>query len=120
MKFWEVAKYHMKPALGFANDAYIVNVAALDKLPPDLRMQFLSLVEERYFLRTVEYLQQEARALTTGKTKMGVEVVQFPDEVLKKFHEASQGILKKEEAKGELAAKGTKALNGLMSDLGYA
>lgn len=120
MKFWEVAKYHMKPALGFANDAYIVNVAALNKLPPDLRLQFLALVEERYFLRTVEYLQQEARALTTGKTKMGVEVVHFPDEVMKKFGAASQAILKKEEAKGEIAAKGCKALTGLMSDLGYA
>ena len=119
MKFWEVAKYHMKPALGFANDAYIVNVAALDKLPPDLKLHFLSLIEERYFLRSVEYLQQEARALTTGKTKMGVEVVNFPDEVMKKFHEASQGILKKEQGKGEIAAKGCKALAGLMSDLGY-
>lgn len=119
MKFWEVAKYHMKPALGFANDAYIVNVAALDKLPPDLKLHFLSLIEERYFLRSVEYLQQEARALTTGKTKMDVEVVNFPDEVMKKFHEASQSILKKEQGKGELAAKGCKALAGLMSDLGY-
>lgn len=120
MKFWEVAKYQMKPALGFANDAYIVNMAALDKLPPDLKLQFLSLVEERYFLRTVEYLQQEARALTLGKTKMGVEVVQFPDAVMKKFQEASQGIIKKEQAKGPIAAKGCAALTGLMSDLGYA
>ncbi|MCO5130807.1 MAG: TRAP transporter substrate-binding protein DctP [Xanthobacteraceae bacterium] len=119
MKFWEVAKYHMKPALGFANDVYIMNIAALDKLPPDLKQQFLSLVEERYFLRSVEYLHQEARALTTGKTKMGVEVVHFPDDVMKKFHAASQTLLKKEEAKGELAAKGTKALTGLMTDLGY-
>ena len=63
MKFWEVAKFHMKPALGFANDAYIVNVAALDKLPADLRLQFLALVEERYFRRSVEYLHQEAIAL---------------------------------------------------------
>jgi TRAP-type mannitol/chloroaromatic compound transport system substrate-binding protein len=119
MKFWEVAKYHMKPALGFANDAYIVNVAALEKLPPDLRLQFTSLVEERYFLRSVEYLHQEAQALTTGKAKMGVEVIRFPDEVLKKFADASQAILKKEEAKGDIAAKGVKALTGLMSDLGY-
>lgn len=119
MKFWEVAKFHMKPALGFANDAYIVNVAALDKLPADLRLQFLSLVEERYFRRSVEYLHQEAVALTTGKTKMDVEVVRFPDDVLKKFAEASKEILKKETAKGEIASKGGQALTKLMSDLGY-
>ena len=50
---------------------------------------------------------------------MGVEVVHFPDDVMKKFHEASQAIIKKEQAKGEIAAKGCKALTGLMSDLGY-
>ena len=119
MKLWEVAKYHMKPALGFANDAYIVNTAALDKLPADLRLQFLSLVEERYFLRSVEYLHKEAIALTTGKTKMDVEVVRFPDDVLKKFADASKEILKKETAKGETASKGGQALTTLMSDLGY-
>lgn len=119
MKFWEVAKYHMKPALGFANDAYIVNIAALDKLPADLRLQFVSLVEERYFLRSVEYLHKEALALTTGKTKMDVEVMVFPDDVQKKFAEASKAILKKEMAKGDTANKGAEALTKLMSDLGY-
>lgn len=119
MKFWEVARYHMKPALGITNDAWIVNAAALDKLPADLRLQFMSLLEERYFLRSVEYLQQEAIALNTGKTKMNVEVVRFPDDVLKKFAAASETILKKEAAKGEIAAKGSQALIKLMTDLGY-
>ncbi len=120
MKFWEVAKFHMKPALGFANDAYIVNIAALDKLPADLRLQFLSLVEERYFRRSVEYLHQEAVALTTGKAKMDVEVVRFPDDVQKKFAAASKEILKKETSKGEVANKGGEVLTKLMTDLGYA
>lgn len=119
MKLWEVAPYHMKPALGFANDAYIVNVAALDKLPADLRQQFVSLVEERYFRRSVEYLHQEAIAMNTGKAKMDVEVVRFPDDVLKKFAEASKDILAKETAKGDVAKKGSQALTKLMSDLGY-
>jgi TRAP-type mannitol/chloroaromatic compound transport system substrate-binding protein len=119
MKFWEVAPFHMKPALGFTNDAFIFNVAALDKLPPDLRLQLLSLVEERYFRRSVEYQHQEAMALTTGRTKMNVEVVSWPDDVLKKFTEASKGILQKESAKGERAAKGSESLTKLMTDLGY-
>jgi TRAP-type mannitol/chloroaromatic compound transport system substrate-binding protein len=119
MKFWEVAKYHMKPALGFNNDAYIVNIAALDKLPTDLRLQFIALVQERYYLRSVEYLHQEAVALAAGKAKMDVEVVRFPDDVLKKFSDASKEILKKEMAKGDTANKGGQALTKLMSDLGY-
>ena len=119
MKFWEVAPYHMKPALGITNDVFIVNLAALDKLPPDLRLQFTALIEERYFRRSVEYLHKEAIALTTGKTKMNVEVMRFPDDVLKKFADASKNILQKEVAKGETAAKGGATLNKLMSDLGY-
>jgi TRAP-type mannitol/chloroaromatic compound transport system substrate-binding protein len=119
MKFWEVAPFHMKPALGFTNDAFIFNVAAVDKLPADLRLQLLSLVEERYFRRSVAYQHQEALALTTGTSKMKVEVVNWPDDVLKKFAEASKGILQKEAAKGERAAKGSEALTKLMTDLGY-
>ena len=119
MKFWEVARFHMKPALGITNDAWIVNTAALDKLPPDLKLQFMSLLEERYFLRSVEYLQQEAIALNTGKAKMNVEVLRFPDDVLKKFADASAAILKKEAAKGDISAKGAQALTKLMTDLGY-
>ncbi|ANW00908.1 ABC transporter substrate-binding protein [Bradyrhizobium icense] len=119
MKLWEVAPYHMKPALGFANDAYIINIAALDKLAADMRLQFISLVEERYFRRSVEYLHQEAISLNTGKEKMNVEVVRFPDDVLKRLADASNAILKKEIAKGDTAAKGGQALTKLMSDLGY-
>ncbi|ABD06001.1 Twin-arginine translocation pathway signal [Rhodopseudomonas palustris HaA2] len=119
MKFWEVAPFHMKPALGFTNDAYIINTAALDKLPADLRIQLLSLIEERYFLRSVEYLHQEAVALSTGKTKMNVEVVRFSDDVLGRFTAASKTILQKETAKGAIATKGGEALTKLMSDLGY-
>lgn len=120
MKFWEVAPYHMKPALGVNTDCWIVNTAALDKLQgKSLRLMFTALVEERYFLRSVEYLHKEAIALTTGKTKMKVEVVRFPDDVLKKFAEASKGILQKEIAKGPVASKGGAALTTLMTDLGY-
>lgn len=120
MKFWEVAKYHMKPALGITNDAYIVNKAALDKLPADVRLQLLSTLEERYFRRSVEYMHQEAVALTTGREKMGVEVVRFPDDVLKKFGDASKEILKKETSKGDIAQKGGEAITKLMKDLGYS
>ncbi|MGP9812258.1 TRAP transporter substrate-binding protein DctP [Rhodopseudomonas sp. NSM] len=119
MKFWEVAPFHMKPALGFNNDAYIINTAALDKLPADLRLQLLSLIEERYFLRSVEYMHQEAVALNTGKAKMNVEVVRFSDDVVSRFTEASKTILQKETAKGAIAAKGGDAMTKLMSDLGY-
>lgn len=119
MKLWEVARFHMKPSMGITTDAYIFNKAAVAKLPDDLRMHLMSLAEERFYQRTVEYSHKEAIALTKGRTSQNVEVVQFPDAVLKKFAEASKVILAKETASGPLAAKGGQALTGLMKDLGY-
>lgn len=119
MKLWEVARYHMKPALGITTDCYVLNKSAVEKLPADLRMILMSMLEERFYQRTVEYQHKEAIALTKGRTSMKVEVVQFPDAVQKKFAEASKAILDKERGKGELAAKGADALTTLMKDLGY-
>jgi TRAP-type mannitol/chloroaromatic compound transport system substrate-binding protein len=119
MKLWEVARFHMKPSLGITADAYIFSKAAVDKLPADLRMHLMALAEERFFLRTVEYSHKEAIALTQGLATMNVEVVQFPDEVIKRFAIASQAIFAKELTKGPLAAKGGAALAGLRKDLGY-
>lgn len=119
MKLWEVARFHMKPSMGITTDAYVFNKAAVDKLPADLRLQLMSLAEERFFQRTVEYSHKEAVALTKGRATQNVEVVQFPDAVLKKFAEASKTILAKEMASGERAKKGGMALTGLMKDLGY-
>ncbi|MBC7578944.1 TRAP transporter substrate-binding protein DctP [Tardiphaga sp.] len=119
MKFWEVAPFHMKPALGFTTDAFILNIAALDKLPADLRLILLALLEERYFRRSVEYQHQEALALTIGRTKMNVEVVRFPDDVMARFNEASKVIMQKEIAKGPVAAAGAATITKLMTDLGY-
>ena len=70
-----------------------------DKLPADLRLQLMSLSEEHFFSRTVEYQHKEEIALTKGRTTMKVEVVRWPDAVLKKFGEASQAILGKEASK---------------------
>ena len=119
MKLWEVARYHMKPPLGITTDAYVFNKGAVDKLPADLRLILMSLVEERFFSRTAEYQHKEALALTKGRTTMKVEVVQWPEAVQQKFGEASNMLLGKEAAKGARAAKGAEALTSLMKDLGY-
>lgn len=119
MKFWEVAKVHMKPAILIAQDVYIMNLDAFNKLPDDLKLIFTSTVENRYFQRSVEYLHQEAIALNTGITKMGVEVHRYPDEVLAKMAEASKTLMAKEMEKGPKAKEFAEKLTGLMKDLGY-
>jgi TRAP-type mannitol/chloroaromatic compound transport system substrate-binding protein len=120
MKLWEVAKFHMKPALGMSADAFIINKAALEKLPDDLRLKLMALVEERFFRRSAEYSHKEAIALTKGRQSWGVEVMPFPPAVQARFAEASTAILATAHDKGEPARTGGEALVGLMKDRGYA
>ena len=119
MSLWEVCKYHMKPPLGFSADAWIFNADAVEDLPDDIRLIFMSLVEERFYLRSVEYLEGEAQSLTDGVQNEGVMVTQFPDDVLALFAKASGDILAREAEKSEKAAACADALTGLMKNLGY-
>ncbi|WP_407496237.1 TRAP transporter substrate-binding protein DctP [Pseudooceanicola sp. MF1-13] len=120
MSLWEVCKYHYKPALGFTIDAFIVNEEQLQGLDDELKTALVDLMEIRFFRRSAEYMHKEAIALTSGVTENGVEVMQFPQEVLDMFAAASTNILEQEKAKGEIAARAHEAYTGLMSDLGYA
>ncbi len=120
MALWEVCKYHMKPPLGFSADCWIVNNDALESLPDDLRLIFLSALEDRFYLRSVEYMHKEAIALSEGVANQGVQVTQYPQDVLDQFAQASTEILQKEAEKSEKAATAADALRTLMKDLGYA
>ncbi|MFA7503943.1 MAG: TRAP transporter substrate-binding protein DctP [Burkholderiaceae bacterium] len=119
MKLWEVAPIHMMPSLLISNDTYMINVKAYDELPDDLRRILTSVLEERYLGYSIGYNHREAIALTTGIEKMGVEVQQFPDEIMARFAEASKSLLEREIAKGPLAKEYGETLSGLMRDLGY-
>lgn len=119
MKLYEVAKTHMKPSLSITNDVYVINVAAYEKLPDDLRLIFTSLVEERYYQRTLEYEREEAVALRNAREKLGVTVQQFPDDVMARLAQGAQSILAKERARGPVATEFVEKLTELMKDLGY-
>jgi TRAP-type mannitol/chloroaromatic compound transport system substrate-binding protein len=119
MSLWEVAKFHVRPALGYAADAFIFNKDAVEALPDDLRLHLIALTEERFWRRTAEYQHKEEIALSAGRNDLGVTVITFPDAVLEKFAAASTSILEGEAAKGELATKAADNLVGLLKDLGY-
>jgi TRAP-type mannitol/chloroaromatic compound transport system substrate-binding protein len=120
MSLWEVAKYHMKPAMGLAMDTLIMNQGAIDALPDDLRDAFFTVVDTRFWKRTTEYQYKEMVALAAGIAEQNVTVMQFPDGVLEAFATASSDILDAEAAKGGNAAKGVETLRGLLGTLGYA
>ena len=119
MSLWEVAKFHMKPTMGLAMDMLIMNQAAVDKLPDDLRREFFNIVDNRFWKRSVEYQYKEVQALSDGIANQGVTVKQFPDDVLAKFKESSQTILAGEAAKGGNAKNGADMLTEFLKTLGY-
>lgn len=120
MSLWEVCKYHVKPAIAQTTDAYVVNMKALEALPDDLRSEFLSTVETRFYRRSIEYVHAEAIALTDGVTNDGLQVISLPQGVLDQLSGASQKVMETEAAKGERAAKAADIYMSLMRDLGYA
>ncbi|MEM6622491.1 MAG: TRAP transporter substrate-binding protein DctP [Pseudomonadota bacterium] len=120
MSLWEVAKFHMKPTMGLAMDSLIMNKAALDALPEDLRFTFMQHLETRFWKRCAGYQYKEMTALAAGIADQGVEVQQFPQDVLDKFAAASQAILSDERAKGGNAEKGADMLTDFLKVLGYA
>ncbi len=119
MSLWEVAKYHMKPALGLAMDTFIMNQAAVDALPEELREDFFDVVDLHFWERTAQYQYLEQLAMSAGMADLDVQVVQFPQEVLDKFAEATSAILDEEAAKGGNAEKATAMLRDYLKELGY-
>ncbi len=119
MSLWEVAKFHMKPTMGLAMDTLIMNKAAVDALPDDLRETLANHLEVRFWKRCAEYQYKEITALAAGIAEQNVQVKQFPDGVLKKFSEASGAILTEERGKGGNAEKGADMLTDFLKVLGY-
>jgi TRAP-type mannitol/chloroaromatic compound transport system substrate-binding protein len=119
MSLWEVAKFHMKPTLGLAVDTLIMNQQAIDDLPPDLRKEFMTLLDMRFWKRTTEYQYKEKLALSKGLEEQNVKVAQFPEDVQKKFAEASAAILAEEASKGGNATKASEMLTSFLKGMGY-
>ena len=119
MSLWEVAKYHMRPALGMAMDTFIMNQAAIDALPEEIREDFFTILDLHFWERTTQYQYLEELALSAGVADQGVQVTQFPQEVLDKFAEATSAILDEEAAKGGNAEKATAMLRDYLKELGY-
>ncbi|MCC3304274.1 TRAP transporter substrate-binding protein DctP [Sneathiella sp. HT1-7] len=119
MSLWEVAKFHMKPTLGLAVDTLIMNQQAIDNLSPELRKEFFTLLDMRFWKRTTEYQYKEKLALSKGFAEQNITVAQFPADVQKKFAEASAAILAEEGAKGGNATKASEMLTSFLKGMGY-
>lgn len=119
LKLWEIAKYQMHPPLVMTQQVFVINRKAFDALPADLQSMLLTLLEESYYFSSNANYLEEKKALRIGVEKYGVRAEEFPDAIKERFAAGSREILKKEMAKGPLAAEYGEKLQTLMRDLGY-
>lgn len=117
---YEVAKYHIKPALNIAGtDAFIVNQKALDKLPQDIRTILIQALDEQFWLRTNEYLYKEQTTLAKAVKEDGVTVNYLPEDVLKPLTETAMKMWDEEAKRSPEAADAVKRLKTFLGELGY-
>jgi len=120
MGLYEVAKYHIRPALNIAGtDAFIINQKALEKLSPDVRKCVIDKMDEQFWLRTNEYEYQEQIALAKAIKSQGVQVNQLPPEVLDHLSKVAVKQWEEEGKKGPVAQEALAKLKGFLKELGY-
>lgn len=120
MNLYEVAKYHVKPALNIAGtDAFIINQKALEKLSAADQKTVKDALKEQFYFRTVEYLYKEEIALSKAVREKGVKINNLPDDVAKQLATVAQKTWDEEGKRSEQAAKVVKMIRGFLTDLGY-
>jgi len=120
MGLYEVAKYHVQPALNIAGtDVIIVSQKALDKLPEDMQKIVKDALNEQFWIRTNEYQYKERITLAKAIAEQGVQVNVLPDEVQDKLVATAQKMWDDEGKRSENAQKALDMLKSYLSDLGY-
>lgn len=119
MKFYDVNKYHLRPALNVAaTDIWLVNKKAVDKLPKDLQEILLQTLEEQFWLRTNQYIYLENTTLSKVQKKLGVELITLPPQEYAKMQAAALKIWDEVAKKGPKCAKAVKMLKDFNRQMG--
>ncbi|MHB0774090.1 TRAP transporter substrate-binding protein DctP [Halomonas sp. WWR20] len=120
MSLYEVAKYHVKPALNIAGtDVIIVSQKALDKLSEKDQEIVKQALDEQFWYRTNEYQYQERVALSKAMQEQGVQVNTLPDDVQQRLTEVAQKSWDEEGKRSEKAAEALDKLKTFLGELGY-
>ncbi|WP_148861261.1 TRAP transporter substrate-binding protein DctP [Marinobacter fonticola] len=120
MGLYEVAKYHVQPALNIAGtDVIIVSQKALDKLPQDLQDIVKQALDEQFWFRTNEYLYKERITLAKAIEEEGVQINTLPDDVQQRLTEAAQEMWDEEGQRSERSQKALTMLKDYLTELGY-
>lgn len=120
MGLYEVAKYHVKPALNIAGtDVFIVSQKALDALPDGMAKIVKDSLEEQFWVRTNQYQYEEEISLAKVVREQGVKVNTLPEDVQEKLFDAAQKTWDAEAKRSDNAAESVKQLRKFLTDLGY-
>ncbi|WP_328185432.1 TRAP transporter substrate-binding protein DctP [Marinobacter sp. OP 3.4] len=120
MGLYEIAKYHVQPALNIAGtDVIIVSQKALDELPEDLQQLVKDVLNEQFWYRTNEYQYKERITLAKAMAEEGVQVNTLPQEVQDHLVQTAQAMWDEEGERSEKAAEALAMLKDFLSDLGY-
>jgi TRAP-type mannitol/chloroaromatic compound transport system substrate-binding protein len=119
MKFYDVNKYHLRPALNVAGtDIWLVNQKALAKLPEDIQKILVSTLEEHFWLRTNQYIYLENKTLSKVRNEQGVELITLPPEEYAKMQVAALKIWDDVAQKGPQCAKAVEMLKDFNKQMG--
>lgn len=120
MGLYEIAKYHVQPALNIAGtDVFIVSQKALDKLPEDMQAIVKQALKEQFWFRTNEYQYKERVTLAKSIADNGVQVNQLPDDVANHLVQAAKPIWDEEGNRSDKSKEAYKMLQDFLSELGY-
>lgn len=120
MSLYEVAKYHVKPALNIAGtDAIIISQRALDALSEEDQEVIKQVLDEQFWYRTNEYQYKERVALSRAIQDNGVEMNTLPDDVQQRLTEVAQEMWDEEGERSENAAEALERLKTFLGELGY-
>jgi len=119
MGFYDINKYHFRPALNIAaTDIWLINKKALSKIPKDLQKILLSTLDEHFFLRTNQYIYLENKTLSKVQKEKGVKLITLPPEEYAKMQRAARNMWDEIAKKGPQCAKAIKMLKDFNKSMG--
>ena len=120
MGFYEVNKYHLKPAISIGgSDGWLVNQKALDKLPEKYRDVLVTILNNQIYNRTAEYEILEELALAEVQKTKGVTLCTIDPESQKKMTRLAMKLWDDVAAKSPENAKAVEILVQFLKDLGH-
>lgn len=119
LALYEVCKYHILPSLSLGTEeGWFINKKALEKLPKDIQEILVNILEEQFWIRSVEYAYNERVTLTKVQQKRGVEVIVLSSDSQKKMAQLATKIWDEVATMSPNNAKAIGILKNFLKDLG--